>query len=57
MGSNSSITHGGYVGARTELIEAQNKIIQNKTKKTFLFLIKKIQKNNKNIKNTKIFLE
>jgi len=62
VGSDSSIAHGGYVGARTGLVEAQNKIIRNKTiKKKFLFLnlkhffflIKKIQKNNKNIKKYK----
>jgi len=42
---DSSIAHGGYVGARIGLVEAQNKIIRNKTiKKTFLFLIKKSNK-------------
>jgi len=56
--SDSSIARGGYVGARTGLVEAQNKIIRNKTIKNISFLnlksiSKKIQKNNK---NTKIFL-
>jgi len=56
VGSDSSITHSGYVRARTGLVEAQNKIIRNKTiKKIFFFLILKLKKYiQKTIKTIKI---
>jgi len=51
VGSDSSIAHGGYVGARTGLVEAQNKIIRNKTTKNISFLnLKSISKKYKNKK-------
>jgi len=57
VGSDSSIAYGRYVGARTGLVEAQNKIIRTFFFKNISFLNSnknlKIQKLNKKLKNTK----